>query len=389
MRESLLKDWQSILAVFAERSQLYCTCIASMHPMEILKTSLRRFAASTISQYTKILQTCLVFWLCCGAPPPCHCHNLLISWQECQFSQEEDRPALKRNQSFVVAGSLARTAQITDLANLLSNTLIPFSLPRAPKERKEALPLPLATLVAWEQKLLQPDCPATLGILLGGILLAAHCSLRFKDLQRISFQSLSLSARHLLGDKDDKSRSAFRLPAFRDQHVHIPGSGLASPSRAGVASHKNPLHSGHRARLPTAMPFANRPRPVRRANVIFPGPVSCEMGAANALVANRLRPSHTDRGISLHTAQLEDMLLERLCAAQAARGQPPFARPPQAILRSAVLERRHNRTTLASKTAFNSSTRRLEASETAGTAPHYRTPVRLAWPRHARSIVPR
>ena len=53
LRESLMEHWRSILAVFAEHSQLHRTCIASMHPMEIRRTSLRRFAASTISQYLK------------------------------------------------------------------------------------------------------------------------------------------------------------------------------------------------------------------------------------------------------------------------------------------------------------------------------------------------
>ena len=203
LRESLMEHWRSILAVFAEHSQLHRTCIASMHPMEILRTSLRRFAASTISQYLKILQTCLVFWQSMlWSPTALSLPQLADFLQVCQSSQEEDRPALKCSpkQAVKALSWLARTAQIADLATLLSNTLIrSFSLPCAPQERKEALPLPLATLVAWEQKLLQPDCPASLGLLLGGVLLAAHCSLRFKDLQRISFHSLSLSAHALRG----------------------------------------------------------------------------------------------------------------------------------------------------------------------------------------------
>ena len=160
LRESLMEHWRSIQFL-----QSTATCIASMHPMEILKTSLRRFAASTISQYLKILQTCLVFWQSMlWSPTALPLPQLADFLQVCQSSQEEDRPALKCSPK-----RLARTAQIADLATLLSNTLIrSFSLPCAPQERKEALPLPLATLVAWEQKLLQPDCPASLGLLLGG-----------------------------------------------------------------------------------------------------------------------------------------------------------------------------------------------------------------------------
>ena len=268
--------------------------------------------------------------------------------QVCQSSQEEDRPALKCSpkQAVKALSWLARTAQIADLATLLSNTLIrSFSLPCAPQERKEALPLPLATLVAWEQKLLQPDCPASLGLLLGGVLLAAHCSLRFKDLQRIVSPR---TARHVLGHEDNKPGPALRLPALRfhrDQHVHILGGCLASPSRAGVASHENPLHAGHHTRLLAAMPFATRYRPrpsLHRTDVVFSGPIFHKMGAANPLVATRLRPGYTDRGIGFHAAQLENMPFERLCTAKIAGRQPPPAGPPQAVLRPTVLQRRHN-----------------------------------------------
>ena len=327
LRESLMEHWRSILAVFAEHSQLYCTCIASMHPMEILKTSLRRFAASTISQYLKILQTCLVFWQSMlWSPTALSLPQLADFLQVCQSSQEEDRPALKCSpkQAVKALSWLARTAQIADLATLLSNTLIrSFSLPCAPQERKEALPLPLATLVAWEQKLLQPDCPASLGLLLGGVLLAAHCSLRFKDLQRISFHSLSLSAH-------GTSTSTSWVVAW-----------LRLLEQAWQATKTR--YAGHHTRLLAAMPFATRygPRPsLHRTNVVFSGPIFREMGAANPLVATRLRPGYTDRGIGFHAAQLENMRFERLCTAQIARGPP--AGPPQAVLRSAVLQRRHN-----------------------------------------------
>ena len=66
------------------------------------------------------------------------------------------------------------------------------------------------------------------------------------------------------------------------------------------------------------------------------------MGAANPLAATRLRPGYTDRGTGFHAAQLENMPFKRLRTAQIAGGQPPPAGPPQAVLRPAVLQRRHN-----------------------------------------------
>ena len=333
LRESLMVHWRSILAVFAEHSQLHRTCIASMHPMEILRTSLRRFAASTISQYLKILQTCLVFWQSMlWSPTALSLPQLADFLQACQSSQEEDRPALKCSpkQAVKALSWLARTAQIADLATLLSNTLIrSFSLPCAPQERKEALPLPLATLVAWEQKLLQPDCPASLGLLLGGVLLAAHCSLRFKDSQRISFHSLSLSA-HALRGTCWATKTTSQGQPFACQPFGFTGT---STSTSWVVAWLRLLEQAWQATktrftqdttpdflLPCLSPLDS----FHRTDVVFSGPIFHKMGAANPLAATRLRPGYTDRGIGFHAAQLENMPFKRLCTAQIAGGQPPL-----------------------------------------------------------------
>ena len=65
----------------------------------------------------------------------------------------------------------------------------------SPKERKEALPLPLYVVTQWEKHLCSDDCNDAFRILLGGFLLEAHASLRFGigDLQRIKWDSIALS----------------------------------------------------------------------------------------------------------------------------------------------------------------------------------------------------
>ena len=59
--------------------------------------------------------------------------------------------------------------------------------------------MPLAILAAWEEHIVSPACTPAVGLLLGALLLCAHCSLRFGDIQRIKPSALSLSAQALRG----------------------------------------------------------------------------------------------------------------------------------------------------------------------------------------------
>ena len=54
-------------------------------------------------------------------------------------------------------------------------------------------------VVEWEKYISSPHCPQDLRLFLGGLLLALHGGLRFGDLQRIRFSSLSLTSTSLRG----------------------------------------------------------------------------------------------------------------------------------------------------------------------------------------------
>ena len=78
-------------------------------------------------------------------------------------------------------------------------SLIRAFLTQPTTDRKEALPFPMAVVVAWERYVCSPHCSQDLRLFLGGLLLALHAGLRFGDLQRIRLDSLSLTNNSLRG----------------------------------------------------------------------------------------------------------------------------------------------------------------------------------------------
>ena len=61
------------------------------------------------------------------------------------------------------------------------------------------MPIPMALIAAWEQRVCDPDAPLCTVLCVGAALLATHASLRFGDIQRVDFSSLSLTASALHG----------------------------------------------------------------------------------------------------------------------------------------------------------------------------------------------
>ena len=129
-------------------------------------------------------------------------------------------------------GWLARHAQINSLPALMSNPLIQaFGKPEGPRDRREALPLPLplSTIAAWEEKIREPSTTHAIKILLGAMLVTAHASLRFADTQRIKHSSLSLAGSGLRGNCWATKASSSGQPG----QSHPMGSPPERPEKAG------------------------------------------------------------------------------------------------------------------------------------------------------------
>ena len=82
-------------------------------------------------------------------------------------------------------------------------------------------------MVAWEDKIREPQCPPALALLLGGFLLAIHSSLRFGDLQRICTSSLSIASDSLRGSCWTTKTSLTGQP-FAVTHFGLSGGDTAS-----------------------------------------------------------------------------------------------------------------------------------------------------------------
>ncbi|CAE7381066.1 unnamed protein product [Symbiodinium pilosum] len=64
-------------------------------------------------------------------------------------------------------------------------------------DKREAVPLPLSLVLAWEQCICRSDAPLTTKLVLGAILVCTRSSIRFGDAQRVRWGSLQLSTQGL------------------------------------------------------------------------------------------------------------------------------------------------------------------------------------------------
>ena len=162
-----------------------------------------KFSGGTLSQYLRAIRLFLTFVnQCVGDLLRLTLAHLSDFIAGCHVSQAEDRTALKCS-AIMMSKALswfARIGQVSSLLDLMGSPLIKsFAYNPKPHDRREALPLPLAILAAWEEHIVSPACTPAVGLLLGALLLCAHCSLRFGDIQRIKPSALSLSAQALRG----------------------------------------------------------------------------------------------------------------------------------------------------------------------------------------------
>ena len=201
-KEACTSAWHEILQALGSASSLYSSITNSKYPDALLRKSLDRFTAGTLERYIASTRQFLDFLgLSNRTIASLDVAFLADFLHACENSLEEDREVCKIGPRPILKALswLSRTAEVPALQPILQASLIRAFLTQPTTDRKEALPLPLAVVVAWERYVCSPHCPQDLRLFLGGLLLALHGGLRFGDLQRIRLNSLSLTSTSLRG----------------------------------------------------------------------------------------------------------------------------------------------------------------------------------------------
>ena len=195
--------WLLLLDKLRDTSSLWTETTQSLTPERLRVRAISAYAASSLEAY---LSRCTRFLDFLQA------HNIAFStlslveladYLEAAFAslaQDRDVCQISPKTTLKALSWLSRMAQVQHLLELLSNPLIStYRIDIKPRDRKEALPIPMACIVSWERLVCKSSTGTQMVLLLGAFLLAYHACLRFGDLQRIRLSSLSLTTQALRG----------------------------------------------------------------------------------------------------------------------------------------------------------------------------------------------
>ena len=227
---------------------------------------------------------------------------------------------------------LAQWEQLTPAMH--SPVISAYSSRSTAKDRKEALPIPMAIIAAWEQRVCDPHAPLSTVLNLGAALLAIHASLRFGDIQRVGFASLSLShngrtARHMLCHQDNlpgPTLCSYPGRHHRPRHALLLAStlvGRAAPRMLALSRER------WRSRLPLGQHCAGPANPFgTRASKLLHSNASLALGGHLALVGHHSRPEFS-RSTATHLTQHEEHRPRFCRTAASQQGHPPVSGPSQ------------------------------------------------------------
>ncbi|CAE7626068.1 unnamed protein product [Symbiodinium sp. CCMP2592] len=187
-----LEQWKELLWLLGQSADLYRSLQEAKYSQQLLAQSIMPCTAGTLETYLsacrQFIEYLILNSLAVSTVSVASLGDLL--WA-CHSSLEEDREVCRTGPKPMIKALswLAKTAGLAQLAAVLSDRLIRSFTAQADTDRREALPLPLAVVTAWERRICQPECPIELCLLLGGFLLALHGGLRFGDLQCMAHEN--------------------------------------------------------------------------------------------------------------------------------------------------------------------------------------------------------
>ena len=189
----IVRLWISILSWFGTDSSLYMELHDSDRFQEFAVVILDAFAPSTMAKYLTCLQSF------CNT-----CDDLRLQIQDITAINVLDIAQMGKSNNGV-SGSLLlkslkwvfRHANIPKLAIMESPLITHWEKSKTPHDRGEALPLPLYVVTAWERRLLEKGCSTMEKLILGSFLFMIWSGLRYADLQRIIWKSISYNIAEL------------------------------------------------------------------------------------------------------------------------------------------------------------------------------------------------
>ena len=183
------------------RCQLHDILASSKHTQAHVQQLLAAYAVNTLYRY---LACCLTFidlmhaqHLSFALVPVA----LMVDFLHASSASKQQDRAVHRSSVNTAIKSLrwlAKHGQWHALSACMHNALVAsYAKQIDAYDKKEAVPLPLALIVAWELVLCMRATPLTTKLVLGAALLCAHASIRFGDARRVKWGSIQLSVQGL------------------------------------------------------------------------------------------------------------------------------------------------------------------------------------------------
>ncbi|CAE7689465.1 unnamed protein product, partial [Symbiodinium necroappetens] len=195
--------WSQLLFRLGSASLLFRSISGTKDSAQHMLAVIRKFAPSTLERYLRIAHQFLCFLEACDiAFNQVSLAALLDYLASARASRSQDLEIHRISATSAIKAlrwfqKLSQWEQLTSA--MQSPVIAAYCSQSTAKDRKEAVPIPMALIAAWEQRVCDSTAPLCTVLCLGAALLAIHASLRFGDIQRVDFSSLSLTAAALHG----------------------------------------------------------------------------------------------------------------------------------------------------------------------------------------------
>ncbi|CAE7263760.1 unnamed protein product, partial [Symbiodinium sp. CCMP2456] len=195
--------WSQLLMRLGMASLLLQSLLPSKESSQHMLAVIRKFAPGTLERYLRIASQFMGFLDSMGIQFAQVSLAAVLDYLAAARASHKQDLEIHRISAASAIKALRwfhRHAQWNALSiHMHSPVISAYATQGTSKDRREALPIPWALVAAWERHVCNASTPICTTLVLGAALLAIHACLRFGDIQRVDFASLSLTSTALLG----------------------------------------------------------------------------------------------------------------------------------------------------------------------------------------------